>query len=129
MTDETGATAQTENTTQEAPLTGLAKLKAYRTQAIAAGNITFALPDSGVEVTLPTFKGNGQWIKAQMLSDGGHERAVVIYICQLCLFDGERLTRDEYDELISRADHTALANKVFETEADRAKKAGSDAKN
>lgn len=101
---------------------GLAKLKAYKEKATAAGNISFPLPDSGVTATLPTFKSNAAWVKAQALADGDTRRAHVIYITQLCLFDGERLTIDEYDDYISGPDHLALVSKVFESESDRQKK-------
>ncbi|WP_457798093.1 hypothetical protein [Methylocystis sp. S23] len=110
--------------TPAAELKGLAKLKAFKEKAVAAGEISHVLPDSGVTITLPAFKPNAAWMKAQAMGDGDADRARRIYIVTLCRFDGERLTLDEYSDLISATDHLACVAKVFESEEDRQKATG-----
>jgi len=115
MTDE----AETETTEAAAPK-GLAKLKAFKEQVAAEGDISLTLPDSGVVVTMPAWKSNATWMKAQAMSAGDQRRGNVIYILASCRFDGERLTIADYEDNISQVDHVAIINKLFESASDRA---------
>lgn len=115
MTSET----RTAETKPAAELRGIAKLRAHKESL--AGDETFPLPDSGVVVTLPKFKPNAIWMKAQQMAEGDQARAQMIYVTQLCMFDGERLTLNDYRELISGPDHLEIVSRVYDGAKDRNK--------
>jgi len=120
--------AEDDTETTEAPK-GLAKLKAFKERVAGEGDISLALPDSGVVVTMPAWKSNAVWMKSQAMSAGDQRRGNVIYILASCRFDGERLTIADYEDNISQVDHVAIINKLFESESDREKAAGDASKN
>lgn len=104
----------TETTTEPK---GLAKLRAHKEAAKEKGDLSFTLPESGVVVTMPRFRSNRDWMKAQALSGGDQRRGNMIWATLICRFDGERISMADYEELISAADNIEVINKLFEADA------------
>ena len=106
-----------KTTTENAPETTavesgvIAKLKKHKAEH--SGTATFGLPQTGVEVTYPRFINHGQWSRAQRLAKKQFDKAQVIYICNVCRFDGEKLTVTDFDALIPTSDSMDLLSEIW----------------
>jgi hypothetical protein len=110
MTDQHGP-APAAPPVDDSPL-----LRKLRAQKEAAGTEveSLTLPASGVRVTFPRHRTYQAWEKAQRLvGDGGPGRLQLLYLLQVCTFDGERLKANDYAELIQAEDHLALMGRIF----------------
>lgn len=94
----------------------LARLQHHRAER--EGVVSFQLPETGVTVTFPKFKPYDLWQRAQRLGDGKTGQFQLYYIVALCQFDGERLTKNDYAELIPADDHVAILNHIYANEGD-----------
>jgi hypothetical protein len=89
----------------------LAKLKAYK--SLNEGDASTLLPECGVNVTFPKFINHGRWMKAMRLSQGDMARAQGLLVIDVCRFDGERMTLEDFEELIPAQDGLHLLGEVM----------------
>lgn len=87
------------------------KLKTYRRDN--EGDARFTLPETGVTVTYPKFRKHGVWASALRLAKNKLGKAQVLYICRICLFDGEKLTEADFREYIPMTDANELLGEIF----------------
>ncbi|WP_102866730.1 hypothetical protein [Pseudovibrio exalbescens] len=97
-------------TTPETPGV-IAKLKAYRTAN--DGTESFTLPETRVDVTFPKFRKHGAWTRALSLAKNKIGRAQILYICNICQFDGEKITEADWNAYIPDTDGNALLAEIF----------------
>ena len=71
------------------------------------------LDDTGVVVAMPRFKPYPAWTRAQRLGAGDQGRTQEYYIVSLCTFDGERLSVEDYRDLVPANDHLQILGRVF----------------
>lgn len=87
------------------------KLKAYRERR--QGMETFTLEETGVEVSFPKFRSHGVWMNALRMAKGSLQKAQVLYICKVATFDGERLTKADYEKYIPMEDSNDILARLF----------------
>ncbi|MDE2577954.1 MAG: hypothetical protein KGL46_04035 [Hyphomicrobiales bacterium] len=106
---------------------GTVKERLAQYKADSSGTDTFTLDETGVVVTLPKFKPYSAWVMAQRLGGKDQERVQEYYIIALCRFDDEKLTADDYRDLIPAPDHLQIVGAVFSGAKDKAKAAAAPA--
>ncbi|SNY91455.1 hypothetical protein SAMN04515647_1676 [Cohaesibacter sp. ES.047] len=87
------------------------KLKNYR--ASNEGDATFTLPETGVTVSYPKFRKHGVWASALRIAKNKLGKAQILYVCRICLFDGEKLTEADFREYIPMSDANELLAEIF----------------
>nr|WP_321527032.1 hypothetical protein [uncultured Cohaesibacter sp.] len=87
------------------------KLKSYR--SANEGDARFTLPETGVVVSFPKFRKHGVWASALRLAKNKLGKAQILYICRICLFDGEKLTEADFREYIPMSDANELLAEIF----------------
>lgn len=102
--------------TETKPQSVVARLQAHK--AARSGNGSFILPETGVEVTFPKFIKHGNWMRAERLAKGDAPKAKSIYLQEVCRFDGEKLTLDEFSDLLPTGDVMELLGEVLGGEDD-----------
>lgn len=100
-----------ENTDTQKPTGLLDKLRAHK--AARGGTDTFTLPETKVTVTIPQFRSYEAWQRAQRLAGRDADRSQLLFLLEICTFDGERLRANDYAELIPSGDHLFLLGKVY----------------
>ncbi len=104
----------------ETKLTGVrAKLKANKDAK--SGTYDFPLKDCGVTASIPKFINHGLWMKAQRIAKGDTPKAQAAFICETVLFDGEKLTITDLQELVAAGDTLTLISEIFGDEDDEGK--------
>ena len=91
-----------------------------------SGTETFTLPKTGILVTYPEFLEHGKWQQALRRSKGDITRAQVTYICAVCTFDGDTITRSHWDKFMPLSDGNELLAEVFVGSDDDGDEAGND---
>ncbi len=94
----------------------VALLKKHKAEATGDNETT--LPETGVKVTWPKFQPHHVWTKAQRLAKKNPFGTADIYVALLCKFNGERLTVDEFKELIPTGDALHLSGEVMGDDED-----------
>ncbi len=89
----------------------VALLKKHKAEAEGVNETT--LPETGVKVTWPKFQPHHVWTKAQRLAKKNPFGTADIYVALLCKFNGERLTVDEFKELVPTGDALHLTGEVM----------------
>lgn len=97
----------------------IAKLRAAK-EAAEGQSDTFVLASSGVTVSIPKFRAYGPWNKAAQMAGKNLAMMNTIYITMVALFDGEKLTIGEYQELIPAPDHIQISARLFAADEDDA---------
>lgn len=93
-------------------LTGVrAKLQANK--EAKSGSYTFPLDECGVTASIPNFINHGLWMKAQRIAKGDTPKAQAAFICEAVLFDGEKLTITDLQELVPAGDTLSLIGEIF----------------
>lgn len=87
------------------------KLKAYREKH--SGDESHTMTKTGVEVTYPAFRNHGIWQQAMRMAKNDIGKAQVLYVCKICLFDGERLTQTDFSTYVPMEDSAELLAEVF----------------
>ncbi|MDE2579747.1 MAG: hypothetical protein KGL46_13150 [Hyphomicrobiales bacterium] len=88
----------------------IGKLRAAK--AARGGHSKITLPETGVVVTAPNFKPSAAFIAAQV-NEPDAVKAQIAFVINICVFDGERLTADEYADLIPARDHLEIISMVM----------------
>ncbi|UXT99449.1 hypothetical protein [Agrobacterium tumefaciens] len=96
-----------------------AKLKANKDAK--SGTYDFPMKDCGVTATIPNFINHGLWMKAQRIAGNDIPKAQVAYVCETALFDGEKLTVTDIQELVETGDVLTLIAEVFGGKDDKGK--------
>ncbi|MFD2678003.1 hypothetical protein [Camelimonas lactis] len=89
----------------------LARLRRHK--EATTGDHSFTLPNTGVVVTYPQFRGYEDWSRAQRMAGDDPTLINLYYIITVCAFDGEKLRAGDYRELIPSDDHLALSGRMF----------------
>lgn len=76
------------------------------------------LPETGIKVTWPKFQPHALWTRAQRMSKKNPFGTADIYVTLLCRFNGERLTIDEFKELVPTGDALHLTGEVMGDDED-----------
>jgi len=87
------------------------KLKNYR--SAHEGDATFELPETKVTVSYPKFRKHGDWATSLRLAKSKLDKAQILYICRVCLFDGEKLTEADFRSYIPMGDANELMAELF----------------
>lgn len=114
--------SKSENPTTETTVPGgvIAKLRAHKEKAKASGENSTSLPETQVDVTWPAILTHGLWMKAQRLSKKSPWSTADYYVVLACKFDGERLTMDDFQQLIPTNDALHLLGEVMGDDEDDA---------
>lgn len=94
----------------------VAKLKQHK--ASKTGTDRTTLPETGILVTWPSFRAHAMWMKAQRLSKKNPLSVTDIYLALVCQFDGEKLTLDQFKELLPTNDVLHLVGEVMGDDED-----------
>ena len=87
------------------------KLKAYRGKH--EGNENHTMSKTGIDVTYPAFRNHGVWQHAMRMAKNDIGKAQVVYVCKICLFDGERLTQADFSTYVPMEDSSELLAEIF----------------
>jgi len=71
------------------------------------------LPETGITVTWPKFQPHAGWMRAQRVANKNPLSTSDIYLSLLCKFDGEKLTIDEFKQLVPTGDVLHLTGEVL----------------
>ncbi|MGR3760888.1 hypothetical protein ACUXV3_12275 [Roseobacteraceae bacterium NS-SX3] len=89
----------------------VAKLQKHK--AAHSGTDSTLLPETGITVTWPSFRAHATWMKAQKLARKNPLSVTDVYLALVCKFDGERLTLEQFSELLPTNDVLVLTGKVL----------------
>lgn len=78
-----------------------------------SGSYGFPLEESGVTATIPNFINHGAWMAAQRVAKGDTPKAQAAFVCEVVLFDGEKLTVTDLAELMPAGDTLELIGEIF----------------
>lgn len=98
-------------------LTGVrAKLKAHKDASSGTRRVT--LNESGVFCEVPKWINHGAWMRAQRVAKGDVPKAQAAFICEVVLFEGDKLTIADIGELVPAGDMLQLIGEVFGKDED-----------
>lgn len=75
--------------------------------------VSFTLPRSGIIAQIPQFINHGAWMKAQRLAGGDISKAQAAFVCEVVLFEGEKITMADVTEHVDALDMLALIGEIF----------------
>lgn len=98
--------------TKEEKLFGVrAKFVKYKDDNQGSREIT--LDESGVVCQVPNFINHGRWMRAQRIASGDASKAQTAFVAESVLFEGEKLTLIDIQELVPAADMMQLVAEIF----------------
>lgn len=109
MKEQTTAPEATEEDT--ATTSVVRKLKEHK--KANRGSETVKLPETQVSVTFPKFRAHAVWMKAQRLSRKNPMNVTNVYLALVCRFDGQKLTLEQFADLIPSNDVLFLIEEVM----------------
>ncbi len=89
----------------------IARLKKHKAEH--TGTNETILPETSIKVTWPKFQPHSVWMRAQRAAKKNPLSTSDIYVTMVCKFDGERLTLDEFKQLVPTGDVLHLTGEVL----------------
>lgn len=102
----------------------VARLKKHKAEK--TGSNETLLPETGIKVTWPKFQPHAVWMRAQRAAKKNPMATSDIYMTMVCRFDGDRLTLDEFKQLVPTSDVLHLTGEVLGEGFDDEDDAGND---